>query len=715
MLLETHNFEFEGFFLDTKEKVLLYDGKPVSITPKSYQLLSVLVENHGCLVEKDKLMKEVWADSFVEDGNLAFTIKLLRNALGDDSHNPRFIQTVPRRGYRFIARVKKLEAENETVDIEKLPPENTETGLDKYGFRPYFKTIVFSLILLFTFIGIGIWYVRSVRSSNEIAILAAPFSSEKLSTNGKVGIAVITPDGQNVIYRNIGGDGRQSIWLRQRETGSNIQIIPPSDDFYFGLTISADGKWLFLIRRPIKEERQADIYRVSIFGGVPVKIVEDVQGWTSVSPDGRQISFVRCPYRDDEFCSLWVADTDSGANQRQIATRSRPFRISDNRISPDGKTIAFAVGQSENAANEFGLMAVDLENGAESELTKEKFFNIKSLAWLPDGNGWLVTASKTPNRNFLIWHISVDSDKAEPLTKDSETYASLSLDSKAQTLVSTQVKQDLRLQLFQFADPAASRFLVNASLARFTVDGKIIFSSQMSGNEEIWSIDEDGSNQRQLTNNTADETAPIVSPDNGFVYFSSNRTGAAHIWRMNADGSNQTQLTHKDGGFPLSVSPDGEWVYYHHGLDRTLWRIATKTGEEQIIFSQPKFRFAVSPDASRFAIIEKDGDKRALSIISIPDGTVIKKFRPLESKTRPLDIAWMPDGKSLLYISSNNIFEDSVLWKQHLDEEAPKKIALFSSGEMNESLSLAVSPNGKTFTVIQGKWLHDAVLLKGLR
>ncbi|MEJ7701161.1 MAG: winged helix-turn-helix domain-containing protein [Pyrinomonadaceae bacterium] len=107
MLLETHNFEFGEFLLDAREKVLLRDGKPLPITPKAFQLLFVLVENHGHLVEKDELMKLVWADSFVEEGNITFTIGLLRKLLGDDTKNSRFIETVPRRGYRFIADVRQ--------------------------------------------------------------------------------------------------------------------------------------------------------------------------------------------------------------------------------------------------------------------------------------------------------------------------------------------------------------------------------------------------------------------------------------------------------------------------------------------------------------------------------------------------------------------------------------------------------------------------------
>ncbi len=112
---------------------------------------------------------------------------------------------------------------------------------------------------------------------------------------------------------------------------------------------------------------------VSIFGGVPIKIVGETQGWISVSPDGGKISFVRCYYREDENCSLWIADAADGKNEKKLAARLRPFRIGDNKISPDGRTVAFAAGQSENQANEFGLVEVNIESGAERELTTPNF------------------------------------------------------------------------------------------------------------------------------------------------------------------------------------------------------------------------------------------------------------------------------------------------------------------------------------------------------
>ncbi len=102
--LTKHFYEFGPFRLDVKERLLLREGETVPLTPKAFDMLLALVENSGHLVEKNELMQRLWPDSFVEEGSLAQNISLLRKALGE-SESQKFIETVPRRGYRFVARV----------------------------------------------------------------------------------------------------------------------------------------------------------------------------------------------------------------------------------------------------------------------------------------------------------------------------------------------------------------------------------------------------------------------------------------------------------------------------------------------------------------------------------------------------------------------------------------------------------------------------------
>src|ERR1044071_3807839 len=99
-------FEFGPFQLDLNDRLLTRAGEVISLRPKATEILVRLVLNAGQLILKDELLKEVWPDTFVEEANLSQTIFVLRKALGDDRGEPRYIETVPRRGYRFVAEVR---------------------------------------------------------------------------------------------------------------------------------------------------------------------------------------------------------------------------------------------------------------------------------------------------------------------------------------------------------------------------------------------------------------------------------------------------------------------------------------------------------------------------------------------------------------------------------------------------------------------------------
>src|SRR5688572_23399432 len=121
-------YKFREFRLDLGETELLRDGKQIAITPKAFHLLRILVQNHGSVVKKDKLISEIWKDSFVEEGNLAFTARMLRKALDDDAKHPVFIETVPRKGYRFIADVSKDPDPAEVETGENGPEQLSEAA-----------------------------------------------------------------------------------------------------------------------------------------------------------------------------------------------------------------------------------------------------------------------------------------------------------------------------------------------------------------------------------------------------------------------------------------------------------------------------------------------------------------------------------------------------------------------------------------------------------
>jgi DNA-binding winged helix-turn-helix (wHTH) protein len=114
-----HVYEFGEFRLETAEQLLLRQGEPARLTRKEFETLLVLVQSSGHLVEKEELMKRVWADTFVEEANLARNVWALRKVLSDDQGEHRYIETVPKRGYRFIAPVRDVAGEDTEVLFQR--------------------------------------------------------------------------------------------------------------------------------------------------------------------------------------------------------------------------------------------------------------------------------------------------------------------------------------------------------------------------------------------------------------------------------------------------------------------------------------------------------------------------------------------------------------------------------------------------------------------
>jgi DNA-binding winged helix-turn-helix (wHTH) protein/TolB-like protein/Flp pilus assembly protein TadD len=163
-------YEFGAFRLNVEERFLQRDGETITLTPKVFDLLVLLVENHGHLLEKDEIIKVLWADSFVEEANLNVNISALRRALGETPTEQKFIETVPRRGYRFVSEVSEIKPENLPEKVEKNESNKVVTVTDfdsqeipahSKSSQPFSsKTLLFSLLGILTILAIGffIWY-----------------------------------------------------------------------------------------------------------------------------------------------------------------------------------------------------------------------------------------------------------------------------------------------------------------------------------------------------------------------------------------------------------------------------------------------------------------------------------------------------------------------------------------------------------------------------
>jgi Tol biopolymer transport system component/DNA-binding winged helix-turn-helix (wHTH) protein len=700
-----HFQRFGEFTVDCEQKVLLRNDNPLPLAPKVFDTLLILVDNGGRIVEKEELMSRLWPDSFVEESNLTVNIQQLRKALGDNARQPRFIETVARRGYRFIAEVN-----GKSAPIATKTEAATSAALSLAAPWRSYLSIVALAVLVVGSIAIVWWFaqLRHAVSGSSAPILSTPFKSEKFATGGIVR-AVITPDGKYVAYTGE-TQGKETVWLRELETSENIQIVPPTDEQYLGLAISHDGNSLYFVRKTLTDPPVAAIYRIMTFGGIPVRITEKTEGTVSVSPDDKKLAFTRCNYQNDDFCSLMIVDAD-GKNERKLLTRQRPIRLSGTQFSPDGKSIAFASGQSWNGGSDFRLMRLDLASGAENQISPKTFFEISNLKWLPDGDGLFLTARENHDGRLRIWHVSTATGESRALTKDATDYISLSLDKAADKMIATHVSNTFHLYLARIDDAGNPKSLAVARTGvAFAPDGKIVYE----GNDgDIWTINRDGGEQRQLTNNSFSDVLPRMSPDGHYIFFTSNRSGSTQVWRMNGDGSNQIQITKQEGGYPAFITPDGKWVYFESGLHQTLWRVSTEGGDETDVSKGEVRNPAFSPDGELVAYFFRTANDKRLKIgvMSLETRTILKTFSLPDDTFDQGRIAWMSDNRSFYYVIINR--SQNSLWRRSFDNDNPPQLIANLGNE--EISGFALAPDENTIAFIRGRWIHDAVLIEGLK
>jgi WD40 repeat protein len=264
------------------------------------------------------------------------------------------------------------------------------------------------------------------------------------------------------------------------------------------------------------------------------------------------------------------------------------------------------------------------------ELTAEKFFHIKDLEWLPNKSGLIFSASRFINDNARIWKLDYLTKTVSSVSKDSVEYSRLSLTREADKMVATTYAPDFYLYLQNPDNPAG---FTRSTQARdrfiFTPDGKIVYASDAAGNEDIWIMEADGTNQRQLTTGKSLDFTPLVSPDNRRIFYTSNRTGESQIWRINADGSNPVQITRKEGGYARFITPDGNWLYYQSALSTKLWKVSTGGGEEVLFDEDCGYYQAFSPDGNLLAFLFRDRETKSTKIKVIsPESRKFSTLRP---------------------------------------------------------------------------------------
>lgn len=760
-------YEFNGFLLNCAERTLMRGDRPVAIAPKAMETLCLLVENRGRLMTKNELMDELWADTFVEERNLAQNIFTLRKILGEGGDGKKIIETVPKRGYRFIADVRIVECEEELIEVslarqttitaesegdvssEELAEAVKETArslaLEKEIEEPYaarsgtagkplraFLTAPVLALCAFSIAAAGIWYWRAGGENQKTVIVPDAGSSKielvRLTDSGKAWNPAISPDGQQIAY--VFHDRlHDSIRLQNLATKSIVEVVPPDEKADYGrLLFSKDGNFLYFHTRDGGKE--GVIYQTPIYGGFIREIVRNVRSDYSLSPDGGLLAFFRYDGPSDET-RLIVCRSD-GSEERIVTARKgkNMFRVWEvfPDWSPDGtKIVASAITQytdDDGEKNREHLVEIDVAAGSERKLEMPEFFKIGQALWMQDGKSLIVLAQEKAESPFQIWQISYPDGRAKRFTNDLTDYFRLSLSPQGDFLLTNERRAFYNIWTIDVGDATRTKQLTsNTNLKNgyygltWTPDGReiIYVQSDGAGTGNVRAVDAETGKTRPITHDEGEIVwFPTVTPDGNSVIFASPRTGNWHLWQVNVDGSGLRQITDGIGeNFPL-VSPDGEWLVYATScyFPQNLWKKPLKgDGEAVKLFDNAGGPAHISADSRHIAIhnFEKGADGINLwryVIMPLQEGAAEAKIIDLDPENAI--VRWKPDGSGFYFMNRNRDFNN--IWFYSLAGGEMKQITNYDQMKI---VNLSVSPDGKKFAVARGEAVSDIIKISG--
>jgi Tol biopolymer transport system component/DNA-binding winged helix-turn-helix (wHTH) protein len=640
-------YEFGPYVIDARSRILLKDGTTVRVTPKAFDTLLVLVQHASQVVEKEQLLREVWPDIFVEEGILSHNIHGLRKALGDDSSEPRYIETIPKRGYRFVAPVKISRAGTAQIGFSEI--EHDAVVIEKHTFARIISDEFeeTNLPAGFDEAEPPAQHGPSNLSAKTHALPSGVVTYQRRNRNiwvGVVGGGLLVAAIAAFIYMSRAPVPAPPVTRAKstlvRLTNNNAMDCEP--------VWSPDGKRIaFWSNR----DGGMEIYVMDAGGSNVKRLTNNLSddGNPSWSPEGSKILFESARDGNRE---IYVMDTDGG---NQIRLTRHNAMDSTATWSPDGSLIAFASNRDTAPPYNPYNMDIYLMNADGSNVRRivEDLEYDVGPQWSPDGRKILFMSGRNGNFDVFVTNpdgtvqrnLTADHDKADgaPVwSLDGHNIAfSRKIEGKDQIFVMDSGGANLKRVTYNSAN--------NGSAGWSPDNSKLIYQSDQDGNWEIYTISVDGE-LAQLTDDAADDHSPDWSPDGNRIAFSSNRNGKQQIYVMNADGSSLAQITNSQAeDTEPAWAPDGKRIVFTSQRD----------GNEEIYVvnadgSNPK-RLTDDPRTDHQPRWSVDGqilftsyrDGQSDLYVMDDDGRNVKRLTTIKA-TRA---SWSPDGRKVTFIS----------------------------------------------------------------
>jgi Tol biopolymer transport system component/DNA-binding winged helix-turn-helix (wHTH) protein len=685
-------YAFDDFRLIVGERLLLRKKNRISLTPRAFDLLHTLVRNHGHLLEKEELLHEVWENAAVEEGNLNRTVSTLRRALGDPPGVHRYIETVPKVGYRFVGKVET---------VRNASPDD-RAGRPRRRFGAVRRWVLIHLGIALVIALLVFAYNRATESGRQSAIKTTdtvparitdgPYDHDEASwtSDGRVRFIRFEagknprsfvanadgtdprPENERIPALRVGSwspDGRHVVFWKTDLRDLDAYLSDPDGKNEFRLPFrpanlnwSDDGK-SFVYHAEAGEEagRNQDIFRYWLDSRKSENLTNHpgFDADPSMSADGKKIAFVSDRNGNQE---VFVMNGD-GSGVRRI-TQS-PARESFPVISPDGTQVAF----NSNRENEtVGIYVVPLETGGPEIGLSDPAYSaeIRRRCWSADGTR-IVFTSNADGR----WQVySTGAETYRPVLIDTgikgdATAAVYSRDAQKMAIVEKAGKGAV-LRIVDMATKQTVTVIETENRdvkPEFSPDGRsLALNRKLNGNTDVWIVGTDGSDARNLTSNPFSDGSPSFSPDGRRIAFTSNRDGEFErhsLFVMNADGTDQKRIT-KTGGYEFDPvwSSDGTSIVFvadhldgsSMGLDLSAVDAATGDAPIKILrHAKHDSRPAVSPDGKRIAFVSIADGNPEIYLVNIDGTGLLRLTRNVSDDLAP---AWSPDGSRILFSSN---------------------------------------------------------------
>jgi Tol biopolymer transport system component/DNA-binding winged helix-turn-helix (wHTH) protein len=655
---------FGVYEVDPHTGELRRNGVKIKLQEQPFQVLTILLEKPGEVVSRDEIQRRLWpADTFVDfDHSLNAAIKRLRDALRDSADNPRFVETLARRGYRFVAPV-----------AGSLPAE-PKPDVKQAGRPPSYvaRWVAATFVLVAACISVG-WHIGH-RTAQPIAPREVRLTAN--SPDVPVFRATISPDGRLLAYTDPRG-----LFLREITREDSHQLSLPGNFRAHSVTWFPDGSHL-LVGGVAGEGQKSSLWNISILGGSPRKLTEETESGT-VSPDGTKIAFLQ---GDDKFNSsqLWLMNADGTQVHKlyDIAGFSNSLAW-----SPSGTRLAYLKATYWPGNNEEILVeSYNLSTGRTNQVYSD--YRLQGgLTWHRDGRIFFTRGEESSNSESNVWSIRVDERSGESrgeLTRltsgpDWKPRPELSANGKYLAYLRSNIAPTVYVA---DVDPKTKtvqklqRLTLDESRSRpyeWTPDGSaVLYVSDRDGEFHIYRQRIGAASPELLIDGHDSPSIMRLNPDATEILYTSNalnpasaasppgpRTAAlerqqVRLMRAPISGGVGQMLLEADGinNFQCARAPSHLCLFSRFEKDAlVVVKFDASTGAMEEIFrtSDPfwqEYNWTLSPDGELLALCKEArvSQDAVIRLVSLEDGT--ERVIHINEWAAILAFDWAADGKS---------------------------------------------------------------------